>query len=459
MGVTAIIALEARFADLIRREEAALAARHPRSLALAERARRSLAGGVASSWQSAPPHPIYVTHGKGSKIYDADRSEYVDFHNGYGVMVVGHAHPRIVAAVQRRIELGSHFAQPTEDAIVVAEALAERFAQPLWRFSNSGTEATLDAVRLMRAATGRDLIIKIEGSYHGHHDSVMVSVLPDPALIGPRRQPASVPQTPGLPRPITQLTRVVPFNDLDILEQVLVGLDGQVAGLIMEPAMMNIGIVVPAEGYLEGVRELTAKHGVLLAFDEVKTGATVAYGGASERFGVRPDLVCLAKAIGGGLPCGALGGSEELMGQIADGTVQQVGTFNGNPLTMAAARTTLTEVLTRDAYEHLEELSQALIEGCSKAIERSGIAAYATGLCAKGSVTFSAQPVREYRDHILIDEQISYASWLFQHNRGVFMSPWAKQEQWTLSVQHSLEDVLRYVENFEEFAAALAASP
>ncbi len=446
----------ARVDALIELEEADFTKRHSRSVALTARARRSLAGGVASSWQDAPPHPIYIRSGAGSRIVDADGQEYVDMHNGYGVMVVGHAHPAVVQAVQARIALGSHFAQPTEqDLLPVSEALQERFGLPLWRFGNSGTEATLDAVRLMRAATGRDLLLKVEGTYHGHHDAVMVSVLPDPGLMGPRDHPASVPQTLGLPRAVTELTRVVPFNDLPALERLLDELRGRVAGLIMEPIMMNIGVVAPVPGYLEGVRELTRAHDVLLAFDEVKTGATVAYGGATGLFGVQPDLICLAKAIGGGLPCGALGGTAAVMGLIADGTIDQVGTFNGNPLTMAAARATLTEVLTPPAYEHLGQLHGELARGCQAVIDQYRLPAHIAGFAAKGSVTFADRPVRDYRDHLGIEERVTYASWLFQHNRGVFMSPWSKQEQWTLSVQHSPADVRRYVENFAAFAAAL----
>lgn len=453
---TAEIDLE-RIDHLIRDEEAKLEQKHRRSIEYRERASRSLAGGVSSSWQTAPPHPVYVTRGKGSRIWDLDGNEYVDFHNGYGVMVTGHAHPKIVEAVQKRIELGSHFAQPTEDAATVAEALTERFGLPLWRFGNSGTEATLDAARLMRAATGRDTLIKIEGTYHGHHDSLMVSVVPDPNRIGPRDHPTSVPQTMGLPQAFVDLVKVVPFNDLEVLEQTLVENEGKVAGMIIEPAMMNCGVVLPQPGYLQGVRDLTNKYGVMLAFDEVKTGCAVAYGGAVEAFGVTPDFVCLAKAIGGGLACGAIGGTEEAMAQVVSGVIDQQGTFNGNPLTMAAARATLTEVLTRDVYKRFDEINEILVSGCTAAIEKYRLPAYVAAIGAKGSVIYSGTPVREYRDAIGIDERITYSAWLFQQNRGVFKSPWAKQETWTTSIVHSDEDVRQYVDNFEEFAAAISA--
>ena len=404
----------ARVDALIAEEEAKLREKHRRSIEYRREASRFLAGGVSSSWQTAPPHAVYVSHGKGSRIWDIDGNEYVDFHNGYGVMVIGHAHPKIVEAVQRRIELGSHFAQPTEDAAIVAEALTERFGLPLWRFSNSGTEATLDAARLMRAATGRDVLIKIEGTYHGHHDSLMVSVIPNPDEIGPRDHPASLPQTIGLPQAFVDLVKVVPFNDLEVLERTLEENEGKVAGMIIEPAMMNCGVVLPEPGYLKGVRDLTRKHGAMLAFDEVKTGCTVAYGGAVGAFGVTPDFVCLAKAIGGGLPCGAIGGTEEAMAQVVSGDVDQQGTFNGNPLTMAAARATLTEVLTRDVYERLDEINDILVGGCTAAIEKYRLPAHVVAIGAKGSVIYSATPVREYRDAIGIDERITYLGWLFQ---------------------------------------------
>ena len=446
---------DARVDALIRSEEQALADRQPRSIAYQREASRHLPGGVSSSWQTAPPHPIYVSHGKGSRIWDIDGNEFVDYHNGYGVMVVGHAHPKIVEAVQRRVELGTHFAQPTADALAVAENLAERTGLPYWRFGNSGTEATLDASRLMRAATGRDMLIKVEGTYHGHHDALMVSVNPDPEAWGPHDRPNSVAQTPGLPQAYVELTRVVPFNDADAVRRVFEAFPGRIAGMIVEPCMTNLGVTLPDPGYLQAIKEICHANGAYLAFDEVKTGAAVAWGGAIEAFGVTPDLVCMAKAIGGGLPCGAIGGVEEIMGLVVRGKVEQVGTFNGNPLTMAAARAALTEVLTKDAYARFDQLHGLIRTGVQASIERHRLPARITTLGAKGGVNWKIEPVREYRDAVGIDGRLSYLAWLWQLNRGIFKSPWAKWESWTISVAHSDEDAHRYVDNFEALAATI----
>lgn len=440
---------------LIADEEAKLEPKHRASIEYRAVAERTVVGGVASSWQDSPPHAIYVDRGIGSRIWDIDGNEYVDFHLGYGAMAAGHAHPKIVEAIERQARRGTHFAQPTRDLDVVGENLVDRFGLPLWRFCNSGTEATLEAVRLMRAAAGRDLLIKIEGTYHGHHDSLMFSVIPDPELIGPRDHPATLPQAPGIPKAFGDLVVVVPFNDLAAVERALRENEGRVAGMIVEPAMMNCGVIFPKPGYLQGLKDLLHRHGAYLAFDEVKTGVTLAYGGAVEAFGVTPDLVCLAKSIGGGLPCGAIGATEELFGPVLRAEYDMAGTFNGNPLTMAASRVCLTEVLTREAYVGLNEIHRTLAEGCTAAIERHGLPAYVVGRGAKGSVIYKSTPVREYRDAIGIDERITYLAWLFQLNRGVFKSPWSKQETWTTSVAHTTEDADRYVANFGEFAAAV----
>src|SRR6266849_3197006 len=281
----------ARVSELIQVEEEKFRQARPRSHQLWTEAREVLPRGVPSSFQDAAPQPIFMDRGKGSRVWDVAGTEYDDFHNGFGVMVVGHAPPRIVEAVQRRIELGSHFAQPVADDIVVARELSRRFKQPKWRFTNSGTESTLDAGRIARGFTGRDRLIKIEASYHGHHDALMVSVEPSPDLMGPADAPVSVPYSGGTPQAVVDLVTVVPFNDLAILERTLDRHRGEVAAIIVEPVMMNIGIVLPDEGYLAGVLELAHRHGALLIFDEVKTGATIAAGGATERFGVTPDLV------------------------------------------------------------------------------------------------------------------------------------------------------------------------
>src|SRR3954463_6278621 len=273
-----------RVTTLMERERARLRERTARSGQYFARAKGVMPAGVPSSFQRNDPWPTYLERGQGARVWDVDGNEYLDFHNGFGVMCVGHANPVIAAAVKARMDLGTHFAAPTEGSITVAEELADRWGLPQWRFTNSGTESTMDAVHLARGATGRDMLLKIEGSYHGHHDAVMVSVYPPLEALGDRDDPVSVPYGAGYPRALTELTRSIPFNDAEALESVLGKIGDQVAGLIMEPAMMNINIIPPREGYLDRVRELTAAHGVKLIFDEVKTGCTISPGGATQRF-------------------------------------------------------------------------------------------------------------------------------------------------------------------------------
>jgi glutamate-1-semialdehyde 2,1-aminomutase len=369
-------------------------------------------------------------------------------------MVVGHAHPKVVEAIERAARSGTHFAATTPTAVAFAEELCRRFKLDRVRMTNSGTEATMDAIRLARAATGRDTVLKIEGSYHGHHDTVMFSVVPNADAMGGRDQPASTPMSRGIPKDIAKHTLVVPFNDAAALERILSDRGGEIACLIMEPVMMNIGIALPLPGYLERVRELCTAHDVVLIFDEVKSGGTIGYGGATERFGVQADLVCLAKAIGGGVPAGAFGGRADLMGEIERGAAQQ-GTFNGNPLAAAAGLAALTEVLTPDAYEHLGKLGKRLAEGSQAAIDRTGAPAHTIDLGSKGCIGYRREPLRNYRDFLECDQELYEASWPWMVNRGVFMTP-GDEEQWTISVQHEEADIGRYVEAFGELCDTLA---
>jgi glutamate-1-semialdehyde 2,1-aminomutase len=423
-----------------------------------ERARRTLAGGVPSSYQARAPWPIYLTHGEGQRVWDVDGTEYLDFHNGFGSMTQGHAHPAVTRAVQERAALGTHFAAPTEDGVAVAEELAQRFRLPKWRFTNSGSEATMDAIRIARGHTGRDTVLKIFGSYHGHHDAVMVSIGVSYDRIGDRDELASLPYGAGIPQAVVDLTVPVPFNDAAAMERRIERLadEGRLpACLIMEAAMMNLGVVLPEPGYLAAVRELTSRHGIVLVFDEVKTGLTIAAGGAVEYFGVVPDMLTLAKTLGAGLPSGAIGSSEEVMACVEDGRVNQVGTFNGNPLTMAAARASLTDVLTPEAYAHLHRLNDRLMEGCGRVVEEYRLPGYAVGIGAKGCVTFSPVRVVDYETFKAHqDEELTELGWLWNMNRGIFATP-GREEEWTLSVQHTDEAVDRYVEVFEELAREL----
>src|SRR3954452_14623086 len=415
-----------RIRELIEREEKALNDATHKSEEMYKRAHAVLSGGVASSYQLRDPWPIYLERGKGPKVWDVDGNEMYDFHNGLGAMVQGHAHSAIGKAIRERYDLGTHFAAPTEDAVVVAEELQRRWRLPRWRYTNSGSESTMDAIRIARAYAKRDTVMKIFGSYHGHHDTVMVSIGVEYDKIGDRDNLASLPYGAGIPQAIVDLTIAVPFNDAGAMERRIERLaeEGRLpACVIMEAAMMNLGVVLPEPGYLEAVRELTARHGIVLIFDEVKTGLTVAAGGAVERFGVVPDVVTLAKALGGGLPSGAIGATEEVMACVEDGRVNQVGTYNGNPLTMAAARASLEEVLTPEGYAHLHRLNDRILEGCQGVLDEFRLPAYTVGIGAKGCVTFSTEKVIDYPTFKEAqDVELTDLAWLYNMNRGIYMS-------------------------------------
>src|SRR5215213_2410938 len=449
-----------RVAELTEREQKKLDARTTKSGVMYERARRSLSGGVASSYQVRDPWPIYLENGRGSKVWDVDGTEMVDFHNGFGSMVQGHANPAIVEAVQRQVARGTHFAAPVEDGIVVSEELVRRFGLPQWRYVNSGSEATMDAIRIARALTGRDTIVKIFGSYHGHHDYAMFSIGVPYEKIGDRENYESLPYGGGIPSVVAEMTIAVPFNDIGATERRIERLieEGRPpACVIMEAAMMNLGVVLPEPGYLEAMRELTRKHDIVLIFDEVKTGLTVAAGGAVETFGVVPDMVTMAKALGGGLPSGAIGATEEVMEVVANGSVYQVGTYNGNPLVMAASRATLFEVMTPDAYDQLNMPNDQLLAGCDGVMAKYGLPGYTVGISSKGCVTYSPVKITDYESF----KANSYGplvdlAWAFGMNRGIYMTP-GREEEWTLSVQHTVQDADRYIAMFEEMIYELMA--
>jgi glutamate-1-semialdehyde 2,1-aminomutase len=443
----------ARAQEICDRETARLLQRTPASAALYQRAYRTLPFGVVSSFQKGVPYPIYVSRGKGSHVWDQDGTEYLDYHGGFGAMVAGHAHPRIVEAIHEAASRGTHFAVTTEAGVAFGEEICRRFNLEMLRFANSGTEATMDAIRVARAATGRDVICKIEGSYHGHHDAVMFSIVPNADVMGGRERPAKAPVSRGLVKDAHKYIEVVPFNDAALLERLFQEKGKEIACLIMEPAMMNIGIVLPDLAYLRRVRELCTQYGVLLIYDEIKTGFTIARGGATERFGVQPDLVCLAKAISGGLPAAAFGGRADLMRLIEQG-VSQMGTYNGNPLVAHVGLVQLTEILTPAAYQHFSRLGARLVAGCNAAIARYEIPAHTVDLGAKGCVSYRPTPMTTYRDFLETRPELFAASYPWLLNRGIFMTP-GDEEQWTLSVQHTDADVDAYVEVFAGFCEEL----
>jgi glutamate-1-semialdehyde 2,1-aminomutase len=322
----------------------------------------------------------------------------------------------------------------------------------MWRFTNSGTEATMDAIRVARAATGRDKIVKVEGGYHGHHDEVMISMKPSLDVAGPADAPFSVPASAGISKKVLSDTIVIPYNDARALERVLKS--GEVACFIVEPIMENIGICLPDEGYLQEVREITEHYGTLLIFDEVKTGITAGWGGATGVVGVTPDLVALAKSIGGGLPIGAFGGKQEYMDLITSGKVVHLGTYNGNPLCMAAAKAVLSQVCTPEVTTEVIARNGLLVNAVSEIIHDASLPAHVVQFGAKGCVTWAEKQIRNYRDYKASDFDLAFAQWIHGINRGVLLPP-GLDEQWLISVMHTDADALHYADVFESFVQEL----
>ncbi|HNJ98927.1 MAG TPA: aspartate aminotransferase family protein, partial [Ilumatobacteraceae bacterium] len=419
-----------------------------------ERARKVMPLGVPSSFQAYDPHPIVVRRARDSWMEDVDGNRYTDFDMGFGALFSGHCHPAVRSAVERQLDDGTLFVTPCELNAEVAELLGERYGLPMWRFTNSGTEATMDAIRVARGVTGREKIVKVEGGYHGHHDEVMISMKPPVSEAGPADAPRAIPATAGITRAVLGDTIVVPYNNLEALERALKG--GDVACFIVEPVMENIGICKPLPGYLEGVRALTRKYGTMLIFDEVKTGITAGWSGATGVLGVQPDLVSLAKCIGGGLPLGAFGGTRECMDQITNGKVLHLGTYNGNPLCMAAAKAVLAEVCTPEATQATIARNRLLLDACDRIIADAGLPAHTVQFGAKGCVTWTPEPIQNYRDYKATDFDLAFAQWMHGINRGILLPP-GLDEQWLISVLHTDADALRYADVFGEFVAELTA--
>ncbi|MCX6461836.1 MAG: aspartate aminotransferase family protein [Actinobacteria bacterium] len=416
-----------------------------------KRASDSLPMGVTSSFQYWDPYPISIKSAKGAWLTDVDDNKLLDLSMGFGAMLVGHLNSVVVAEVTRALEVGTLFVTPSPSATEVAERFQRRFGLEMLRFTNSGTEATMYAVRTARAYTQRHGIVKIEGGYHGGYDALLVSVKPDVSEAGPENAP-----TPVTPFDVEAGTvHVVPYNDLERLEQILSQHSSEIAAVVMEPVLENISIVVPDAGYLAGVRALCDKYGVLLVFDEVKTGLTAGHGGASQRLGVTPDLVALAKSIGGGLPLAVFGGKAEYMQAVVDNRMPHFGTYNGNPLVMAAAMA-VDEVCTEDALAAAESLNEEAMRAIDAVIVENALPAHTVGFGVKGAVTWASAPVRNYRDYKRTDFAIAELSWLWGVNRGILTPP-GLDEQWLVSLAHTSADMNLLVEEFAELAAALRA--
>ena len=338
----------------------------------------------------------------------------------------------------------------------LAEEICARFPIEMLRFGSSGTEVTMHAIRLSRAATGRDKIVKFEGAYHGAHDSALVSVKPHAPEFGDVNAPTPVPSGLGVPKGSLANVAVATFNDLASVELCFKKNSGEIAAIILEPIMMNVGLCMPQPGFLEGLREICTRNGALLIFDEVKTGAKLCWGGASEYFGVKPDMICLAKSIGGGLPLSAFGASRSVMDLISQRKVFHGGTPNTNPVSMAAGLATFREVLTRENYAHVEKLSQKLADGYRRTIAKVGLQAYIVSAGANGALMLYPKEIRNYRDWITIDADLWRHYWFGMVNRGVMPQPHWWDEQWTISVQHTEADIDKHLAAFEDIAPAIA---
>jgi glutamate-1-semialdehyde 2,1-aminomutase len=382
-------------------------------------------------------------------MVDVDGRKLLDLSMGFGAMLAGHLNPVVVEEAKVALEGGTLFVTPSPIARDASERICKRFGIDQVRFTNSGTEATMYAVRTAKAYTGKSAIVKIEGGYHGSYDPLTVSAKPDLKLAGPADAPypvVPVGTNPGV-------VFVVPFNNLAALEKIFAEDHESIACFILEPVLENLGIVLPDAGYLKGVRDLCTRYGIVLIFDEVKTGLTAGAQGAAHRIGVQPDLICLAKSIGGGLPLAAFGGKKEIMAAITDNRMAHFGTFNGNPLAMAGVRA-MDKVCTVEALGKAEALNNQALTRISEIIAEFQLPAHTVGFGVKGCVTWSKDPVRNYRDYKATDFQVAELSWLWSLNRGIITPP-GLDEQWLISLAHTQAEIDILVNDFLSLAVAL----
>ena len=411
-----------------------------------------LPGGVDSpvrAFGAVGGTPIYILKGKGAVVTDIDGNAYIDYVGSWGPLILGHAEDRVTAAVVKALHHGSSFGAPTLRETRLAELVIEAVPSiERVRFVNSGTEATMSAIRLARGFTGRDVVVKIEGCYHGHVDSLLVSAGSGATTFG-------TPSSPGVPGSVVGATLVVPFNDLAAVQAVFAEHGERIACCIVEPIAGNMGCVPPAEGYLQGVRDVCDKHGALLVFDEVMTGFRVAYGGAQEVYGIRPDMTCLGKIIGGGLPVGAFGGRAEIMQQLSPlGPVYQAGTLSGNPLAMAAGIATLEALRDRQVYKDLEARSAKLAAGLEGAARDAGVATYHTRVGSMMCMFFVDAPVTDYAGAKRCDTDVYGRFFHGMLERGVYLAP-SQFECAFVSAAHTDEQIDQTIEAAAEALASL----
>lgn len=422
-----------------------------KSKAAFAKAKPLMPGGVNSpvrAFKSVNMDPVFMERGKGSKIYDIDGNEYIDYVLSWGPLVLGHADDQVIEALKKVSELGTSFGAPSELETKMAELVIERVPSvEVVRMVNSGTEATMSALRLARGYTGRNKILKFEGCYHGHSDSLLIKAGSGVATLG-------LPDSPGVPEAVAMNTLTVPYNDVDSLRYVFKEFGDDIAAVILEPVAGNMGVVRPEPGYLEAVREITEQNGTLLIFDEVMTGFRVGYHCAQGEFGVTPDLTCLGKVIGGGLPVGAFGGKREIMERIApSGPIYQAGTLSGNPLAMTAGYETLSQ-LTPEHYAEFNRLGKKLADGLSEAATKHGIAHQTSQAGSMIGFFFTAEKVINYDIAKTSDLERFAAYFRYMLEEGVSLPP-SQFEGMFLSTKHTDEDIEKTIAAAEKAFARI----